>query len=355
MYRFKIVGRGAADRTTVIDDVRVESLDALFAARLPAGGRSAGEESRLDFRAQQAVQAQFAQVYGLKVVAYEGGWSLGGDTQSVPIQSWAKYRDGRAADVMAAAIDIFYQAGGELNVLGTYDQWYLDDAANADAYPLIKGIDARIGGVPAVAGPGPGPSQPPKSNPPPAQGGGLPGGWAVDDVGDPDVGGGASFNNGRWTVRGAGRNIWGAADEFAFAHTAADGDVVLTARIDKQEQTHAWAKAGLMIRAGTGESVQFAGVFRTPDNGIVFETRKAYRATPDSVGVDVGNGPVWVRLIRRANSFAAYYSTDGNRWTRIGEAETINMPTSTRAGLAVTSHDAGQLGSATFSNVSVAG
>ena len=50
---------------------------------------------------------------------------------------------------MAAALDDFYQAGGELNLLGTYDQWYLDDAANADSYPLIRGIDSRIGSLPS--------------------------------------------------------------------------------------------------------------------------------------------------------------------------------------------------------------
>jgi hypothetical protein len=108
-----------------------------------------------------------------------------------------------------------------------------------------------------------------------------------------------------------------------------------------------------MVRNGTGESAAFAGVFRTPDNGVVFETRSTSRAAPESVGVAVGDWPVWVKLVRRANSFAAFYSTDGNRWTRIGEAETVPMATNVRAGLAVTSHDAGQLATATFTNVSV--
>ena len=162
-----------------------------------------------------------------------------------------------------------------------------------------------------------------------------------------------SHDGGRWTVRGAGQNIWGSADEFQFAHTGVTGDAVITARIDSQDRTHSWAKAGLMIRAGTGESAQFAGVFRTPENGIVFESRSANRATPQSAGVSVGDGPIWVRLVRRANSFAAYYSYDGDRWTRIGTAETINMPRSARAGLAVTSHETRQLGTATFSGVTV--
>ena len=92
---------------------------------MPGGGQAAGQVSSHDYQAQLNAQAKYAQAYGLKVVAYEGGWSLGGDTESVPLQSWAKYRDGRAADAMADAIDVFHRAGGEMNVLGTYDQWHL--------------------------------------------------------------------------------------------------------------------------------------------------------------------------------------------------------------------------------------
>jgi regulation of enolase protein 1 (concanavalin A-like superfamily) len=354
-HTFRIVGRGNPNQTTVIDDVRVASTDAIFASRIPGGGQAAGQVSRSDYQAQLNAQARYARAYGLKVVSYEGGWSLGGDTQSVPIQSWAKYRDGRAADVMAAAIDAFYRAGGELNVVGTYDQWYLDDAANASNYPLVRGIDSRVGALPSGS---PAPSPPPANNPPPAsvppvQANKLPAGWASDAIGDPDIDGSAQYDRGRWTVQGAGQNIWGSADEFQFAHAAGDGDMVLTARVDDVERTHGWAKAGLMVRAGTGESAPFAGVFRTPDNGVVFETRSASRSTPTQVSVAVPDGPVWVRLVRRANSFAAYYSTDGQRWTRIDVAQTVPMPNSVQVGLAVTSHDPRQLATARFSNVTI--
>jgi hypothetical protein len=149
-YTFKIVGRGTPGQTTVIDDVKVESLDAIFASRLPGGGRSAGEATTADYQALLAAQASFALAYGLKVVAYEGGWSLGGDHEIVPLQSWAKYTDPRAAGVMARAIDTFYRAGGELDILGTYDQWRLDDALHAADYPLIRGIDDRLAALPAA-------------------------------------------------------------------------------------------------------------------------------------------------------------------------------------------------------------
>jgi hypothetical protein len=150
-HTFKIVGRGSPDQTTVIDDVRVASTDALFASRIPAGGQAAGQVSRMDYQAQLIAQARYALAYGLKVVAYEGGWSLGGDREGVPLQGWAKYNDPRTAAAMSAAIDAFFRAGGELNILGTYDQWHADDAVHDDAYPIVQGIDVRLATLPADA------------------------------------------------------------------------------------------------------------------------------------------------------------------------------------------------------------
>ncbi|HJZ91968.1 MAG TPA: PA14 domain-containing protein [Gemmataceae bacterium] len=147
-YTFRIVGRGAADHTTVIDDVRVASLNAIFASRIPTGVRAAGEVTRLDLQTYLAQQAAFTQAYGLQVVAYEGGWSLGGDFGWVPLMSWAKYRDPRAGPAMAKSIDAFFRSGGEVYVVGSFDQWYQDDAAHADSYPIVQGIDARLAALP---------------------------------------------------------------------------------------------------------------------------------------------------------------------------------------------------------------
>ena len=135
-HTFRIVGRGAANQTTVIDDVRVAQHGRHLRVAHPgrrAGGR-AGVAVGLPGPAR-GTRPSTPRRTGSRSSPTRAGGRSGGDTQSVPIQSWAKYRDGRAADVMAAAIDTFYKAGGELNVLGTYDQWYLDDAANASELP----------------------------------------------------------------------------------------------------------------------------------------------------------------------------------------------------------------------------
>jgi hypothetical protein len=458
-HTFKVVGRGTVNQTTLIDNVRVASTDAIFASKIPSGGQAAGQISTLDYQGQLIAEAKYALAYGLNYVAYEGGWSLGGDTQSVPIESYAKYRDPRATSAMEQALDDFFRAGGELDVLGTYDQWYLEDSANASSYPLVTAIDSRVDSLPVaptagVAVPGTlpvsaratdatdgtnsagfvrpgewlswnvlvpttgdyqvsaltssggrvaiivdgdpitdgstgssrgdiarltagihavrvqaeagtfyirsitvlhvgGPAQASPTVVTPANVG-LPAGWASDNIGSPAVFGGARDDNGSWTVTGAGANIWGASDEFEFAHTNVNGDAVMTARIDSIDATNSWAKAGIMMRDGTGASAPFAAVYNTPGNGVMFEWRSYYRSAPVSVSVAVPSGPLWVQLVRRGNSFAAYYSQDGKTWTRIGVAQTVLMPGGIQAGLVVTSHDVNRKATVKFSNVTLA-
>jgi hypothetical protein len=150
-YTFQIVGRGTADQTTVIDSLRVSSLDAIFNSRIPTGVQAAGAVTKASFLSQVATEAKYALAYGLNVVAYEGGWSLGGDQVSVPLQSWAKYTDPRTERLMASAITGFFQAGGAMFALGTYDQWYLDDSANAENYPIVQAIDNTLSALPPTA------------------------------------------------------------------------------------------------------------------------------------------------------------------------------------------------------------
>ncbi|HEX3152384.1 MAG TPA: PA14 domain-containing protein [Gemmataceae bacterium] len=351
-HTFRIVGRGNAGQTTVIDNIRVSSTDAIFASRLPGGGQAAGQVSRMAYSTELLAQAKYAKAYGLKVVAYEGGWSLGGDTQSVPIQSWAKYRDGRSAYIMSQAIDTFNQTGGELNVLGTYDQWYVDDAAHASSYPLVRGIDAATARLPAPVradlpvDPLPLPTP---TNVQPA----LPAPWTVNAVGAPDLAGTATYYRGLWTVQGAGQKIGGSTDSFEFADTSADGDVTVIARVSGPTDTHPWAKAGLMIRDGVEGDTPFAAVFRTPEHGLVFETRTGQQLAPGSDNVLVGDDPIWLKLVRRGDSFEGYYSLDGKKWIRIGKGKTVAMSSAVRVGLAVNSHDPSQLATATFTNLAV--
>src|SRR5262249_18227749 len=64
--------------------------------------------------------------------------------------------------------------------------------------------------------------------------------------------------------------------------------------------------------------------------------------------------PLWLRLRRQGNVFTAFWSLDGNTWTRLDGPQTINMATDVFIGLALTAHNNdGRLNTATFDNVTV--
>ncbi|UCD49431.1 MAG: hypothetical protein JSW27_18100, partial [Phycisphaerales bacterium] len=67
--------------------------------------------------------------------------------------------------------------------------------------------------------------------------------------------------------------------------------------------------------------------------------------------------PYWVKLTRTGNIFTAAYSADGVAWTDLAPTSDveIDMSGTVYVGLAVTSHDAGIMTSAAFSNITTTG
>ena len=66
--------------------------------------------------------------------------------------------------------------------------------------------------------------------------------------------------------------------------------------------------------------------------------------------------PYWVKIERVGNDFNGYYSTDGQNWTSMSwNPQTIAMASNVYIGLALTSHSAGILASAEFSDVATTG
>jgi hypothetical protein len=64
--------------------------------------------------------------------------------------------------------------------------------------------------------------------------------------------------------------------------------------------------------------------------------------------------PAWLKLARSGTTVTASVSADGSTWSTVGTA-TVSMASSIYVGLAVCSHVAGTLMTATFDNVSVTG
>ena len=184
----------------------------------------------------------------------------------------------------------------------------------------------------------------------------LPPGWEHLDVGAPALAGDAGYTNatGVFVVTGAGNDIWNAADQCHFAYRAETGDLTITARVINEQLTHAYAKAGVMIRETTNGNSKSVCVVMTPTNGVALHVRSSTGAT--AVNPSGWNGvplPRWVRLTRSGGTFTGYSSTDGLNWTQVATT-TVSMNSNVLAGLAVTSHDVTKLNTATFDNVSLA-
>jgi outer membrane protein assembly factor BamB/regulation of enolase protein 1 (concanavalin A-like superfamily) len=176
----------------------------------------------------------------------------------------------------------------------------------------------------------------------------LPAPWLDNDIGNPAVAGSATASGGTFTVKGAGNDIWGNADQFNYAWQPLNGDGTITAQVTAQANTDPWAKAGVMIKASTTTGSKYAMMAVTPGHGLHFQ----YNFTGDVAGSASSTLPVWVRLARSGNTITAYSSTDGQNWTQVGTAS-VALNAQVTAGMAVTSHSGNTLGSATFSNVSV--
>ncbi|MBK8477402.1 MAG: fibronectin type III domain-containing protein [Opitutaceae bacterium] len=153
-HTLRIVGAPwdwAPNSRVFLDHLQVLSLDTLFSSGIPGAGQANGQVGIDNYQEQIRSQSRYAQAYGLKVAAYEGGWSLGGDFGQLPVQQWAKYRDPRAATGERDSADIFAAAGGVLYTYGSYDQWLAVDTPNADTFPLTVGIDASNALLPREA------------------------------------------------------------------------------------------------------------------------------------------------------------------------------------------------------------
>ena len=181
---------------------------------------------------------------------------------------------------------------------------------------------------------------------------GVPSPWVSQDIGAVGPAGSATYASGTFTVKGAGGDIWYAADAFHYVWQPISGDVDIVARVASTEYVHAWVKGAVMIREQLTASSAHAMMLVSPGKGLAFQRRVATAGESTNTSGGAGTAPAWVKLERRGNTIRAYRSADGVAWTLVG-SDTFTMTSAVYVGLAVTSHDATRLATVTFDNVSV--
>lgn len=120
-------------------------------------------------------------------------------------------------------------------------------------------------------------------------------------------------------------------DQAYFVHKPLAGDGSVVARVVSQQNSHEWAKAGLLVKAGVEPGAPYAAVMVTPDHGVrmeaMFDTELAGPAD---------GAPRWLKLTRTGSSVTGYESADGADWREVGTM-TVALPQNVEVGLFVAS------------------
>jgi ABC-type transport system involved in multi-copper enzyme maturation permease subunit len=93
-----------------------------------------------------------------------------------------------------------------------------------------------------------------------------------------------------------------------------------------------WAKAGIIIKAGTRQGAAYAAMMVTGSHGV----RMQWDFTHDVGGLTgkvSAASPRWLRLTRSGAVITGYDSADGAHWTKVGTVTLAGLPATAQAGL----------------------
>lgn len=167
----------------------------------------------------------------------------------------------------------------------------------------------------------------------------------------------------RFAVNGGGQDLWRATTQFgtAFKEGAFKDGVSVTVRVDAQENTGAWARAGVIVRdrLATPGSPGIVNLAVTPSNGVVLSYDTTGDGTLDTYRRVTGvTAPVLLRLARAGSGFTGSCSTDdGATWRTVATVPVPGAGTVQDAGLfmSATNGSSGLRGTVEFSGWAVTG
>jgi DNA-directed RNA polymerase subunit RPC12/RpoP len=179
--------------------------------------------------------------------------------------------------------------------------------------------------------------------------------WRSGDIGDVGAAGSSSEEKGVFTLSGSGADIWHQVDGFYYLFQPLNGNGSLTARVLDINNTHEWAKAGVMIRNSTNAESAFMLASLRADGQAQLIWRRESGVEAEASKLVGGTGyPKWVKIVRSGDRFSAYFKVNaGSDWADLGEPQTIAMSPTAEIGLVVCSHNAGTLCQAQLDEVTL--
>lgn len=162
------------------------------------------------------------------------------------------------------------------------------------------------------------------------------------NIGNPGIAGSTGFDNGIWTLNGAGTSVAGSVN---YTFKPVHGDFCITAKVEGS--TISTGATGLMFRESLSASAK--NISLNLYNGTV-NTR--YNGNVTGYTHYTPKAPWWLKLERVGSRIFSYHSADGIHWSNHNQ---IYETTSTDAyvGMFALSNNISALNTATFSNVAI--
>ncbi|MDP5169386.1 MAG: T9SS type A sorting domain-containing protein, partial [Bacteroidia bacterium] len=184
-------------------------------------------------------------------------------------------------------------------------------------------------------------------------------GWQFSDVGSVGLPGSACYdsNTKQWEIVASGADIWGSEDQFGFVYRELVGDGEVSMQMTKLQNTHTYAKGGLMIREDLSTNSKHAMIVMNQTKRAFQYRRAKGAATAPASGSWTGPTyahPTWMKMTRVGNVISSFLSEDGNSWSLVDTVQ-ISMKTNVYVGIALTSHNNLIYNTSTFDNIVFSG
>jgi regulation of enolase protein 1 (concanavalin A-like superfamily) len=179
--------------------------------------------------------------------------------------------------------------------------------------------------------------------------------WTAQDIGDTEPGR-ASVSNKVLTITANGADFWDAEDRGYIVYQKYSGDFVATVKVTSVPTTNDWSKAGIDIRASNQTGAVHVFTCATLNNGVAAQGRSVADTT-NQFNVNTGGPfqPVYLRVEKKGDRIRSFWSPDGKVVNYLGEINLQPLAGEVLVALAVTSHAAGTLGTATFEDFRIGG
>lgn len=177
--------------------------------------------------------------------------------------------------------------------------------------------------------------------------------WQAADIGGALAGGQKMFSAASIDLYGGGGDIWEKQDQFRFLWQETGEHFELTATLTNLVESHAYAKAGLMLRASLDPDAPHVMLNAFPDGGILVAWRRNYGEKTDQKVLGTVIFPVALRMRRRGGRLELSYSADGEKWKKTQVRLSDAFGQSAYAGMAVLSHNNSFLTTASFEGISL--